>query len=260
MSDVQLLIRDTAWILMIDRPPANTLSSTLLDRLSDVVRQFDNHPGRQILVITGAGERFFVGGVDPYEIESIRSPAHGYRMAKKGQDLCNAVEALSKPVIAAINGHCIGGGNELALACHIRIASENSVFQQPELELGIMPAFGGTQRLPRLIGEGRARKMILTCERVSAQEALTIRLVDEVVERGEALNRALTIADSIATKSWDAVRLVGNCVRNAFARDERLGLRLELNSFKQICKGDDMREGLAAYRERRKPSFKKPQG
>lgn len=245
------------WVIEFDRPPANTLTSQLLERLHYLVEDFAESESAKALIITGGGKRFFVGGADPDEIASIRSPDHGYLLAKKGQDVCNAIDALDKPVIAAINGRCIGGGNELALACHIRIASERAVFQQPEVSLGIIPAFGATQRLPRLIGPGRARKLILTGEALGAETALAWGLVDELVSTDQVLGRALAIAITIANKSQVAVRYAQQAIR--FSRDAGLekGLLFELECFKDVCERDEMAEALAAFREHRQPVFRK---
>lgn len=191
------------------------------------------------------------------EIASIRSPEHGYALAKAGQDLCTQVALLTIPVIAAINGECLGGGHELAIACHIRIASERAIFQQPEVHLGLMPAFGGTQRLPRLIGPGNARKMILACERVTAQEALRLGLVDELVKPENVIRRSVEIAGAIARKSPAAVRLAQRAMQVTETHSLHAGLEVELACFKELCGVGEMQEALTAFRERRKPVFQK---
>ena len=243
------------WVVEIDRPPANTITEKMLDELKGLVEEFSQDADARVLIITGAGNRYFIGGAEISEIISIRSPAEGRKLAVKGQALCRTIEMSRKPIIAAINGLCLGGGNEIALACHMRIASENSIFQQPEVSLGIMPAFGATQRLPRLLGEGLARKMILAAERVTAKEALVVRLVEEVVPSGQAVARALLIGRKIAEKSQIAVSNAEEAIKRGLCSRSGDGYKAELAGFERICAGDEMHEALQAFKERRQPNF-----
>ena len=185
------------WILTIDHPPANILNFAILDELEILLDQFQKDAKAKVTILTGAGERAFSAGADLNGIIGIKSPDDGEKIIRSVQKLFNKIENSDKPIIAAINNLCLGGGNELALACHIRIASERAKFGQPEINLGIIPGWGGTQRLPRLIGMPRARKLILTGDIISAKEAFDFGLVDEVVAHGHALDQALDLAKRI---------------------------------------------------------------
>jgi enoyl-CoA hydratase/carnithine racemase len=173
----------------------------------------------------------------------------------QGQAILNQIEALEKPVIAAINGICLGGGLELAMCCHIRLAAEGSRLGQPEINLGIMPGFGGTQRLPRIVGQSKAMELILTGDPISAQEAKTIGLVSQVVSPEDLLRQAQGLARTIASKAQRALRASLRAVRQG--ADESLldGLALEARLFGELCDTDDKREGVAAFFEKRQPRF-----
>lgn len=243
------------WVLAVNNTPANLLTKSVVQSMSAALDSFESDKTAMVLIITGTGDKFFVGGVSLDEIEGIQSPADGKKMSKLGQDLCSRIESSDKPILCAINGYCVGGGNEISIACHIRIASDNAVFQQPETHLGIIPGFGGTQRLPRLIGPGNARKLILAGDKLKAIEALQIGLVDEVVSRGNALMRTKNIAEMMVSKSPLAI-ICANRAINAAAGPVKEGIDFESEQFYEVCKTEDMKEALKAFKDKRPPRFK----
>ena len=177
-------------------------------------------------------------------------------MAHQGQIILNKIEAFEKPVIAAINGSCLGGGLELAMCCHIRLAAEGTRLGQPEINLGIMPGFGGTQRLPRLIGQSKAMELILTGEPVSAREALSLGLVSQVVSVDDLLRQALGLARTMAAKSQVVLRTSLRAIRRSGELTLFDGLALEARLFGELCETEDRKEGTAAFLEKRQPRFK----
>lgn len=240
--------------LLINRPPANTLTPELLAELSTAVDQLVKDDAVQVVVLTGTG-RFFIAGADIRLLASISSSREGETIALQGQAILNQIEALEKPVIAAINGACLGGGLELAMCCHIRLAAEGSRLGQPEINLGIMPGFGGTQRLPRIVGQSKAIELILTGDSISAQEAKAIGLVSQVFPPEDLLRQAQGLARTIASKGHVALRASFRAIRQGVELDLRDGLALEARLFGQLCDTDDKREGLAAFLEKRQPRF-----
>jgi enoyl-CoA hydratase/carnithine racemase len=240
--------------LVINRPPANTLTPELLAELGAVIQQMAKDDAVKVVLLTGTG-RFFIAGADIRLLASIPSSREGEAVALQGQAILNQIEALEKPVIAAINGICLGGGLELAMCCHIRLAAEGSRLGQPEINLGIMPGFGGTQRLPRIVGQSKAMELILTGDPISAQEAKTIGLVSQVVSPEDLLRQAQGLARTIASKAQRALRASLRAVRQG--ADESLldGLALEARLFGELCDTDDKREGVAAFLEKRQPRF-----
>ncbi len=240
--------------LLINRPPANTLTPELLAELSAAVDQLVKDDAVKVVVLTGTG-RFFIAGADIRLLASISSSREGETIALQGQAIMNQIEALEKPVIAAINGACLGGGLELAMCCHIRLAAEGSRLGQPEINLGIMPGFGGTQRLPRIVGQSKAIELILTGDSISAQEAKAIGLVSQVFPPEDLLRQAQSLARTIASKGHVALRASFRAIRQGVELDLRDGLALEARLFGQLCDTDDKREGLAAFLEKRQPRF-----
>jgi len=242
-------------ILTINRPEAmNALNKETLTELRRAMLDTYNAASIDAVVITGAGEKAFVAGADIAELSNENSGS-GRQFALFGQEVFLSVERSPKPVIAAVNGFALGGGCELALACHIRIAAENAKFGQPEVNLGIIPGYGGTQRLPRIIGQGRANELILTGAIIDAQEAYRIGLANLVVPRGETLAKATEMAALIGSKGQVAVRhaLMALCAVQESSLQE--GLRQEAALFGLCCGSDDFKEGTAAFLEKRKPGF-----
>jgi len=203
--------------------------------------------------LTGSGEKSFVAGADIKEFSSFNG-AQGQQLAKQGQDnVFNKIEEFPKPVIAAVNGFALGGGLELAMAAHFRIASKNAKLGLPEVTLGLIPGYGGTQRLPKLIGKGRAMQAIMSAEMFSADRAYEIGLVNEVVEQEELLNRCKEIASKIAKNSSVAISRAIHAINFS---DKENGFDVEIESFGNLFDDDDFKEGTTAFIEKRKPNFK----
>lgn len=238
----------------IHHPPANTLTPELLSELSQVFDGVDKDDAIKAVVLTGTG-RFFVAGADVRLLASIPSSQEGQSIALQGQAILNRIESLNKPVIAAINGVCLGGGLELAMCCHIRLAAEGSRLGQPEINLGIMPGFGGTQRLPRIVGQSKALELILTGDPISAQEAKSLGLVSQVIPPEDLLHQAQGLARKMAGKSLPALRASLRAVRSGADMNLPDGLTLEASLFGGLCETEDKREGLAAFLEKRQPQF-----
>ena len=239
----------------VNRPDKlNALNSQAKAELKDLFESLTSDTGVDVVILTGAGEKAFVAGTDIGELTSLNT-ASGTQFAAGGQGVFSRIEGFGKPVIAAVNGYALGGGCELALACHIRIASENARFGQPEVNLGVIPGYGGTQRLPRLIGEGRAMEMILTGDHVDAQEALRIGLVNKVVPAAELLATCRTLALKIASKGQVAVRLSLQAVHASQETHLDDGLEMEAGLFGAACGTEDFLEGTRAFLEKRKPKF-----
>ena len=240
----------------INRPgKLNALNTQAKSELRQVFENIRNDAGVVVVILTGAGEKSFVAGTDIGELTELTTET-GKVFAEDGQSVFNLVENLGKPVIAAVNGYALGGGCELALACHIRIAAENAKFGQPEVNLGIIPGYGGTQRLARLIGKGRAMELILTGDQVDAQEALRIGLVNKVVPLSELMKTAEAIAQKIITKGQVAIRLALKAVNMTEETNLTDGQALEASLFGVCCGSEDFKEGTKAFLEKRKPNFK----
>lgn len=242
-------------VVTLNHPPANTLTPDLLVELEATFDALRSDDTVKVVVLTGSG-RFFIAGADIRVLASIPSSREGTEMAMRGQALFNKIEAFEKPVIAAINGACLGGGLELAMCCHIRLAAEGARLGQPEINLGIMPGFGGTQRLARLIGRSKATELILTGDHVSAQEAKELGLVSQVIPPEDLLRQAQGLAHRIASKSQSAVRASLRGIHEGAELGLREGLALEARLFGGLCDTEDKKEGVAAFLEKRQPRFK----
>jgi enoyl-CoA hydratase len=243
-------------VVTISRPDAlNALNASVLDGLQEILQQSYQRDETRGIIITGEGEKAFVAGADIRELSAV-SPKEAFELAQKGQTLFKSIEDYPKPVIAAINGFALGGGCELAMACHIRIASENAKFGQPEVNLGIIPGYGGTQRLTQLVGRGKALELILTGDLITAQEARAIGLVNHVVAtQGELNDLAMKMMAKIISKGPIAVAHVIKAV-NAGFDFEKKGYQAEAELFAACSSTLDFKEGTAAFLEKRKPVFK----
>lgn len=242
-------------ILTINRPDKlNALNEQTRSELSATLDELQNDEQIRVVIITGAGEKSFVAGADISEFAG-RSP-HEQRTVMRSKSGFGSIDEFPKPVIAMINGFCLGGGCELALMCDIRIASENARFGQPEINLGIIPGAGGTQRLTRLVGEGRAMQMILTGEMIDAQEALRIGLANAVYPLAELREKTLAMANKIAEKSPIALEMAKTSVKNASRMNLREGLAQEVDLFALCFASEDKEEGVRAFLEKRKAEFK----
>ena len=246
---------DGVATLTLNRPEAlNAFNSEQLRLLEQMLTEVAADPAIRAVVLTGAGERAFAAGADIREMAAL-SPEGGLAFGRLGHAVTRAVEALPQPVVAAVNGFALGGGCELAIACDIRIASENAVFAQPEVSLGIPPGWGGSQRLPRLVGPGMAAEMILTGRRVAAAEALRIGLVNRVVPLPDLMPAAAELAATIAANGPVAVRAAKRLTALAFDGDPVVGLETECAVFGSVFGTPEQREGMGAFVEKRKPSF-----
>jgi enoyl-CoA hydratase len=243
-------------VVTIDNPSSlNALNEVTLTQLDRTIDDLAGNPEVKGVIITGGGEKAFVAGADITEFLQVKGDAALSFMAR-GQRIFDKIEAFDRPVVAAINGFALGGGNELGLCCDIRIAAENALFGQPEVNLGIIPGYGGTQRLPRLIGPGKAKEVILADERISAQEALRIGLVEKVVPKGQAVEEAKKLLKKIMSKGPVAVKMAKKAINEGLGMPLRKGLDLEAQC-QGICFGtEDKNEGAKAFLEKRPANFK----
>ncbi len=240
----------------VNRPDKlNALNSTVLGELSDAVGRIETDEAIRGVILTGAGAKAFVAGADIGEIGK-QGPVDGKARALRGQRLFRRLERCGKPVIAAVNGFALGGGCELAMACHLRIASENAKFGQPEVKLGIGPGYGGTVRLPRLVGQGRALELLLTGAMIDAQEAWRIGLVNRVVPADRLIAESETVLQTILDNGPLAVRACLESVDTGLGLPLDDALQLEANLFGLLSGTADMREGTAAFLEKRKADFR----
>lgn len=247
--------RDRVAVLTIAHPPANALNSAILEALEAQVAAAHADPAVKALVITGAGEKFFVAGADISELAELTGVAQGQELARRGQRIFSAIEQGEKPAIAAINGIALGGGCELAMACHLRLASENAKFGQPEIKLGTIPGYGGTQRLPRLIGATHAMEWTLTGRIVDAAEAERVGLLNRIVPAASLLDTAVELAQTIAGMGGRALAAALAAVRAAGDTSLEAGLQRELELFGDTCATADFREGVSAFLEKRPAQF-----
>jgi enoyl-CoA hydratase len=242
-------------ILTINRPKVlNALNSATLDELRRAVLGFKHDPGVRCVVITGAGEKAFVAGADITELAQ-QSPASGREHALRGQHVFDLIENLGKPVIAAINGYALGGGCELAMACTLRLAAETARLGQPEINLGLMPGYAGTQRLARLVGAGRALEILLTGDQISAAEAHRLGLVNRVLPPASLMSEAKTLAGALARKPAVATRYIIDAVTKGLQMPFAEAEIFEATLFGLVASTDDMREGTRAFLEKRTPEF-----
>ena len=251
-----LIERGAVTVITVNRPKVlNALNTQTMDELRRTILALKHDAGVRAVVITGAGEKSFVAGADINEL-AVQTPAAGREHALRGQHVLDLIENMGKPVIAAINGYALGGGCELAMACTLRIASETAKLGQPEINLGIIPGYAGTQRLARLVGGGRALELLLTGDQVTAQEAYRLGLVNRVVPAGELMNEARTLAATLASKAPVAVRYIIDAVNKGLAMTFSEAEVFEATLFGLVASTDDMREGTRAFLEKRKPEFK----
>jgi enoyl-CoA hydratase len=244
-------------IITFNRPQVlNALSDATMQELSSAIDEVDRDDGVRCVILTGAGEKAFVAGADINELRAIPGAPDGAEFARRGQDILFQIENLSKPVIAAINGYALGGGCELTMACDIRIAADTAKMGQPEINLGIIPGYGGTQRLPRLVGKGLAKWMVFSGETISASEALRIGLVDKVVPANELLGSARDLALRIASKPPIALALAKGSINVGAETDLVTACAYEASQFGLTCATEDRSEGTTAFLEKRQPQFK----
>ncbi len=255
--DNLIIERDGAVaVVIIDRPHVrNALNRVTLDSLRRAMLALQDDEGVRCVIVTGAGDTSFVAGADIKEL-AVLSPTSGREHALSGQQVFDLIEGLGKPVIAAVNGYALGGGCELAMACTLRIAADTARFGQPEINLGLIPGFGGTQRLARLVGTGRALDLLLTGDHMSAAEALRIGLVNRVVPAAALMTEARTLAATLAGKAPIAVRYILDAVHRGIQLPLREAQAFEATLFGLIASTEDMREGSSAFLQKRQPEFK----
>jgi enoyl-CoA hydratase len=248
-------IEDGIGLVTINRPQAlNALNRETLAELATAIDELSDEDEVQVIILTGSGEKAFVAGADIRELAE-NSPLESNVHAMFGQSLMDLIEELGMPTIAAVNGYALGGGLELAMACSIRIASTNAKLGLPEVGLGIIPGFGGTQRLPRLVGQGRAMHMVLTAEPVDAATALQYGLVTEVHEPAELLGAAKVLAKKLMAKSSLTLRIAEETVRVGAEMAQTQGMAYEASQFGLAASAEDYQEGMQAFLEKRKPEF-----
>ncbi len=239
----------------INRPKAlNALNTEVLTELDDVFRKIDADDDVKVAIITGEG-RAFVAGADIAQMSDLNG-IEGRDMTIQGQKVMELIEAIDKPVIAAVNGFALGGGCELAMACDIRMASEKAKFGQPEVNLGIIPGYGGTQRLPRLVGKGMAKKLIYSAEMIDAQEAYRIGLVEYVVQADELMIEAEKLARTIMSKAPIAIKMAKVAINNGLNTDLKTGVQFEAEAYTSTFVSEDRVEGMKAFVEKRDAEFK----
>lgn len=245
---------DGIAVVTINRPPMNPLNSKVLDELYEAFTNLASDPDVRCIVLTGAGDRSFVAGADIKEMVNF-GPIEAMEFVEKGQKVMDLIESIDVPVICAVNGFALGGGTEIALACDFIYASKNAKFGQPEINLGILPGFGGTQRLPRKIGPNAAKEWILTGDMLSAEEAYRVGLVNKLVD-SNVLDAAIETAKKIAQKGWATVKWAKRLVNLTYNAPLNVGLLSEKEIFAYLCATEDQKEGMKAFIEKRKPSFK----
>ena len=255
-ENIQLAIEDSILTIYIAREARlNALSMATLEEIKTAMQiAYDNKDIKGI-IIAGKGEKAFAAGADIDELAGLNE-LNGRKFSENGQEIFSLIENSHKPVVAAIDGFALGGGLELAMACHLRIATQKSKLGQPEVTLGIIPGYGGTQRLTQLGGKGKALEMMMTAEMISAEEAYQLRLINHLVDDRETLmSRSKEILLKIAGNAPLAVGMLVNCVNAVYSFDEN-GFQTEANSFSNCFKSEDFKEGVTAFIEKRKPDFK----
>jgi len=259
MSHKNLLleVKNQIATLTINRPEKlNTLNAETITELFQVCKKLKQDENVAAIIITGKGNKAFASGADIEEIKR-HDDISGRIFSLRGQKVFRFIEKMKKPVIAAINGYALGGGCELAMACHLRIASENAKLGQPEVKLGIIPGYGGTQRLPRLIGSTRALALLLTGELITAQQALEFGLVNEVVPPETLMARTIEIANKVISNAPLAIRAILQATSDGLEMNLDAGLNLEAELFGNLCATQDVKEGIQAFLEKRQPQFRK---
>jgi enoyl-CoA hydratase len=258
MSELRYVLvekRADIAVITVNRPDKlNALNAETVTELRHALEDVAHDESIRAVILTGAGEKSFVAGADIAELARM-TPLSGIDVSRQGQDTFRFLETMRKPVIAAVNGFALGGGLELALACHFRVASPNAKFGLPEVKLGIIPGYGGTVRLPRVVGRGRALELMLTGDMIDAEEAYRIGLVNHVYPLAELLGSAEQLAKKIAANGPVAVALAIEAVDNGYHSATEDALRLESNLFGLLASTSDMKEGMGAFLEKRKAEF-----
>lgn len=242
-------------IVTVNRPESlNAMNKDVIIELISKIEGLLSEGDIRVIIITGSGEKAFIAGADIKLMQKMNK-SEAYEFANLGHKLANTIENSDKPVIAAVNGFALGGGSEIALACHIRVASDNAVFAQPEVKIGLLPGWGGTQRLPRIVGKGLANELIITGRNVTAQEALKIGLVNRVVSKEELINTCVDIAKLIIKNSPNAVSESIKLINISSGTELNKGLSREAEEFSELFETEETTEGLTAFVEKRPPKY-----
>lgn len=247
-------IQNGIAILTIDNPPMNALNHVVLKDMRDAINKLIEDDSVRVVIVTGAGKAF-VAGADINEIKVQNTKEDGENFLKNGQEVLNIIENADKPFIAAINGYCLGGGLELALACHIRLADESAQLGLPEIKLGIIPGYGGTQRSTRLFGKGAAYELILSGNFISGRQAELYRVVNRATEKGKVVDEAIDLATAIAARSRLAIKAAMQAIFQGSTMEFYSAMTFERELFGKLCETDDKKEGISAFLERREPKF-----
>ncbi len=256
LKNLSLALKEGILTVTINRETQlNALNHDTLAELKETFQSIYDDKDIKGVILTGAGEKAFVAGADIKEFAEVNE-VNGRKFSESGQEIFDLIENCHTPVIAAVNGFALGGGCELAMACHVRLASANARFGQPEVNLGILPGYGGTQRLTQLVGKGKALELMMTGDMINAEEAKDLGLVNHVFPDKETLiEKAHEMLIKITSKAPIAIGLVIDCVNAVFNKEEN-GYQTEANAFARCCGTEDFKEGAAAFVEKRKPDFK----
>ncbi|HCY86491.1 MAG TPA: enoyl-CoA hydratase [Desulfobacteraceae bacterium] len=255
-ENIILEIENNIATIFFNRPKAlNALNNALFDELDTALDQIADNSQVRVLILTGSGDKAFVAGADIVELSKM-TPLQGKYFSRKGQKIFSKIEQLPIPAIAAVNGFALGGGSEAALACDFIYASEKAVFGLPEINLGLIPGFGGTQRLARLVGNNRAKELVFTGKNIPADKALEYGMVNKICAPESLMDEVLKTAGLIASKGKVALRAAKEVIQNGTATDLETGCRIENDAFGLTMSSEDAKEGTAAFLEKRKPEFK----
>lgn len=260
-STILTNLENGIFTITINRPDKlNALNKDVFTDLNNAVDEIYSNPEIKTAIITGAGTKAFVAGADITEFDSLNKD-QAMALSKRGQDVFNKIENSKKPIVAAVNGFALGGGCELAMACHFRTCSENAKFGQPEVNLGLIPGYGGTQRLTQLIGKGKSMELQMTAQIIDANEAYRLGLVNHVIASDSLLEKTKEILQTIQTKAPIAIGKIIECINVAVLSDSaytngKTGYEKEIESFGECFDTADMKEGTSAFLEKRKPNFK----
>ncbi|MFD1206540.1 enoyl-CoA hydratase [Sporosarcina contaminans] len=255
MEFLKISVEDGVAVATINRPPANALSRVLIQEVGQLLDQVSSDQSVRVVILHGEG-RFFSAGADIKEFTSVESGGEFTKLASAGQDVFERLESFHKPVIAAIHGAALGGGLELAMACHIRIVTQKAKLGLPELQLGLIPGFAGTQRLPRYVGMAKAAEMLLTSDPITGEEAVAWGLANLAVADEELLPKTMEMAKKIAKKSPIAMKAALRMLQYTKPASYYEGVKAEADSFGEVFVSEDAKEGIQAFIEKREPEFK----